>query len=138
MQDINDIELLGRYAAQGCEEAFAALVARHVNLVYSVALRRVGNPHMAEEVTQSVFVLLARKAPLFGKRTILQGWLHKTAWFTADNVTRLALEDAVPRAPPSQIGPCRSGIKPVGSAVRVTTDGGAPLRREIGFGNQRH
>jgi len=88
---MNDIELLDRYAAQGCEEAFAALVACHVNLVYSVALRRVGNSHLAEDVTQSVFVLLARKAHLFGKRTILQGWLHKTAWFIADNVLKTTI-----------------------------------------------
>jgi RNA polymerase sigma factor (sigma-70 family) len=91
MQDINDLELLDRYATKGCEEAFATLVTRHVNLVYSVALRHVGNPHLAEEVTQAVFVLLARKAHLFGKRTILQGWLHKTAWFTADNVLKTAI-----------------------------------------------
>ena len=91
MQDINDIELLDRYATKGCEEAFATLVARHVNLVYSVALRRVGNPHLAEDVTQAVFVLLARKAHLFGKKTILQGWLHKTAWFTADNILKTTI-----------------------------------------------
>jgi RNA polymerase sigma factor (sigma-70 family) len=88
MQDLDDLELLERYTAKGCEEAFATLVARHVNLVYSVALRHVGNTHLAEDVTQAVFVLLARKAHLLGKRTILQGWLHKTAWFTADNMLK--------------------------------------------------
>ena len=91
MQDLNDIELLDRYATKGSEEAFAALVARHVNLVYSVALRHAGNPHLAEDVTQTVFILLARKAHLFGKRTILQGWLHKTAWFTADNILKTTI-----------------------------------------------
>jgi RNA polymerase sigma factor (sigma-70 family) len=91
MQDMNDIELLDRYATKGSEEAFATLVARHVNLVYSVALRHAGNPHLAEDVTQTVFVLLARKAHLFGKRTILQGWLHKTAWFTADNILKTTI-----------------------------------------------
>jgi RNA polymerase sigma factor (sigma-70 family) len=91
MQDLSDIELLSRYAANGSEEAFAALVARHASLVYSVALRRVGNRHLAEDVTQTVFILLARKAHLFGNRSMLQGWLHKTAWFTADNVLKTTI-----------------------------------------------
>ena len=82
---MDDIELLRRYSADGSEAAFAAVVLRHVNLVYSVALRHVGNPHQAEEITQAVFVILARKAHSLRKGTLLPGWLHKTAWFVADN-----------------------------------------------------
>jgi DNA-directed RNA polymerase specialized sigma24 family protein len=77
MQDINDIELLRRYARDGSEEAFDAVVSRHLNLVYSVALRHLGNLHQAEETTQAVFVILARKAHSLRKGTLLPGWLHK-------------------------------------------------------------
>jgi len=45
-----------------CRRAFATLVARHVNKVYSVVLRHTGNPRQAEEITQAVFVILARKS----------------------------------------------------------------------------
>jgi uncharacterized protein (TIGR03435 family) len=85
MQDMDDNELLRRYALGGSEEAFAVLVSRYVNLVYSVALRHVGNPHHAQEITQAVFVILARKAHSLRQGTLLPGWLHKTAWFAADN-----------------------------------------------------
>ncbi len=54
MQELDDSRLLQEYVQRGSDEAFAALVGRHINKVYSVALRQVGNPHRAEEVTQAV------------------------------------------------------------------------------------
>jgi uncharacterized protein (TIGR03435 family) len=88
MTEADDIELLRQYAGENSEPAFAALVGRHVNLVYSVALRRTGNPHAAEEITQAVFIILARKAKSFSRKTILTGWLHSTARLTAANFLR--------------------------------------------------
>jgi RNA polymerase sigma factor (sigma-70 family) len=78
-----DMELVRQYARDKSEEAFATLVSRYVDLVYSVALRQVRDPHLAEEVTQSVFVILARKASSLGSQTILSGWLCRTARFTS-------------------------------------------------------
>jgi uncharacterized protein (TIGR03435 family) len=83
MQELDDTALLREYVERDSEEAFAALVTRHVNKVYSVALRLTGNPHSAEEITQAVFVILAKKSRHLGKRVILSGWLYQTARLTA-------------------------------------------------------
>jgi RNA polymerase sigma factor (sigma-70 family) len=80
---IDDMELVRQYARCKSEEAFASLVSRHVNLVYSVALRQVRDPHLAEEVAQTVFVILARKAGSLGSRTVIPGWLHRTARYAS-------------------------------------------------------
>ena len=83
MQELDDIALLREYAAHDSEEAFATLVTRHVNKVYSVALRQTRNPHQAEEITQAVFVILAKKSRQLDKRVILSGWLYQAARLTA-------------------------------------------------------
>src|SRR5271170_2453344 len=83
MQELDDISLLREYVERESGDAFAALVARHVNKVYSVALRHTRNPHQAEEITQAVFVILARKAAQLCRHTSLAGWLYQTARLTA-------------------------------------------------------
>ena len=79
----DDMELVREYAQHRSEEAFATLVSRHINLVYSVALRRLYDVHLAEEVTQAVFIILARKAASLHSKTILPAWLCRTAQYAA-------------------------------------------------------
>ncbi|MDB6029626.1 MAG: hypothetical protein JWM68_5849 [Verrucomicrobiales bacterium] len=76
-----DSELVSAYATERSEPAFRALVSRHVGLVYGTALRQVGDHGLAEEITQNVFVTLARKSPRLGGVETLAGWLHRTATF---------------------------------------------------------
>src|ERR1019366_411143 len=81
----DDMALLRKYARQNSEKAFSTLVSSHVNLVYSVALQEVHDPHLAEEITQAVFIILARKADSLGDKTILSGWLCRTARYASAN-----------------------------------------------------
>lgn len=80
---MDDGQLLQDYSQHGSEAAFAELMKRHLDLVYSVALRRLGSPQAADDVTQSVFCLLAQKAGRLPSGTVLEGWLYQTTWFMA-------------------------------------------------------
>ena len=86
--DMSDLNLLHEYADRHSQESFAALVSRHVNLVYSVALRQVRSAHLAEEVAQSVFTDLARNADKLSADTIVSAWLYRVAYRTAIDVVR--------------------------------------------------
>ena len=88
MTDVPDARLLEQFVRNGSEEAFAALVQRHIALVHSVALRHTANAQHAQDITQAVFVILARKAGSLGRRTVLPGWLYHTARLTAANLQR--------------------------------------------------
>jgi uncharacterized protein (TIGR03435 family) len=83
MTDLSDMDLARKYATGNSEPAFAELVRRHLNLVYSVALRFVDNPQDAQDITQAVFIILAQKAVGLRQRTVLTGWLYETTRFTA-------------------------------------------------------
>ena len=91
MSDLSDAELLAQFARNQSEAAFAELVRRHIGLVYSTAFRKTGNSQQAEDVTQAVFIILARKAGSLGPKTVLPGWLHHTARLTAANLQRAEL-----------------------------------------------
>lgn len=84
-----DNELLRQYATAKSETAFAELVRRHVNLVYSAALRQTGgDTHLSHDVAQSVFTDLARKAGSLLNRESLSGWLYTSAYFAANKMMR--------------------------------------------------
>jgi RNA polymerase sigma factor (sigma-70 family) len=85
---MTDFELLQRYGRQRSEEAFATLVSRYSDLVYSIATRQVQSRHLAEEITQAVFLTLAQKARSLPEQTILSGWLFRTTRFVANNAVK--------------------------------------------------
>src|SRR6266480_1882629 len=80
----DDGQLLQQYTRERSESAFGELVTRHIDLVYSAALRVAGGDrHLAEDVTQMVFIDLARKARNLPRDVLLAGWLHRHTCYTA-------------------------------------------------------
>src|SRR5690348_2904528 len=94
MQEMDDNALLREFVDHKSDEAFATLVTRHINKVYSVALRHTRNPHHADEITQSVFVILAKKSHQLGKNVILSGWLYQTARLASSTFIRSEIRRA--------------------------------------------
>jgi RNA polymerase sigma factor (sigma-70 family) len=85
---MDDDTLLREYVEHRSEKAFADLVARHIDLVYSTALRMVQGTDLAEDVSQSVFIELARKAKGIRSGSTLAGWLYRVTRCQAANVVR--------------------------------------------------
>ena len=84
----DDQNLLRQYREQGSDAAFRALVDRYVNLVYSAALRKTDDPHLARDASQMVFIDLARKARRLNQNVVLAGWLYRGACFAAAKLIR--------------------------------------------------
>ncbi len=85
----SDEELLRDYAEESSDDAFRALVHRHLNFVFGIAHRRTGKREMAEEVTQRVFIILARKARKgLKKRSTLTSWFHQTTLYQSSQAWR--------------------------------------------------
>jgi RNA polymerase sigma factor (sigma-70 family) len=83
-----DQQLLQDYSERRSEPAFTELVHRYVDLVYSAAVRLARDAHLAEDVTQTVFLALAKSAPRLTEYRVLSGWLHQTTQNLAANVVR--------------------------------------------------
>jgi RNA polymerase sigma factor (sigma-70 family) len=88
VNDQTDPQLLRAYVERRCEPAFAELVRRHVDFIYSAALRMVCDSHLAQDVTQGVFLALAKNAAQLTERPVLSGWLHRTAQNIAAQTVR--------------------------------------------------
>lgn len=85
----DDEQLLRQFARDGSEPAFSQLVTKHIDLIYAAALRVVnGDVHLAQDVTQTVFIYLARKARNLPGRVVLAGWLYRHTCYTAATALR--------------------------------------------------
>ena len=84
----DDMALVQEFAAHRSEPAFATLVDRHLGLVHSAAWRQVGDAQLAEDITQAVFIILARKAGSLGAKTVLAAWLYRTTHYAAADVLK--------------------------------------------------
>src|SRR3954447_21650986 len=95
MTMLPDSDELKAYATANDAQAFERLVRRHVDMVYSLCLRELrGDSHLAEDATQAVFILLARKSKALGSAAVngsIAGWLYQAARYCCRNARRSEL-----------------------------------------------
>jgi len=82
-----DSQLLDDFVHRKSDEAFREIVRRYVDLVHAAAMRQVRDPHVADDVTQATFIVLARRAAAVPAGH-LAGWLLKTARFCAKDALK--------------------------------------------------
>jgi len=86
---MDDFELLREYSLRGSQRAFGEIVCRHINMVHSAALRQVRDAHLAEDVAQAVFIILAKKAGSLPPGTIVSAWLLTATRYASANALRM-------------------------------------------------
>ena len=86
--NLDDGSLLRQFAEKRDEACFRELLERRIGFVYAINLRRLRNPHLAQEATQSVFIALARKAERVSRGPSVMGWLHRSSCFESRNLMR--------------------------------------------------
>src|ERR1051325_3118682 len=84
-----DFLLLQQYVRERSQEAFAQLVTRYLGIVYAAARRQVNEPHLAEDVAQTVFIRLAKKAASLSESIVLSSWLLSATRYIASNTNRV-------------------------------------------------
>ena len=87
----SDAELLREFVETNSDDVFAQIVSRHANWVYSAAFRQMRDCAAAEDVTQVVFAILARKAASLRGETLLSGWLFRVVRYTAIDAMRMEI-----------------------------------------------
>lgn len=93
--EVEDQRLLRQFIEEGSQAAFACLVERHRNLVYSTCRRELGDSSLAEDAAQVVFLLLARKARSLRREVVLSGWLFQAARFTAKDLRQREVQRCI-------------------------------------------
>src|SRR5436853_7801414 len=85
---MEDRELIRAFVVDRSQDAFRRLVERHLPMVVSTAPRMVRDSHLAEEVEQNVFTMLAQKAPAIRPPQVVGGWLYNTTRHLALHAVR--------------------------------------------------
>src|SRR5262245_26211151 len=85
---MTDLELLSQYTRDQSRQALEELIRRHAPWVHAVATRRVGDPHLAQDVMQAVFLVLATKPPKITSESGLPGWLFGVACNASNQALR--------------------------------------------------
>jgi RNA polymerase sigma factor (sigma-70 family) len=88
VNELTDQQLVQDYVERRSEAAFAELTRRHLDVVYSAAMRMVRDEHLAQDVTQATFLALAQNAPSLRRCPVLSGWLHRTSRNIAAKIVR--------------------------------------------------
>src|SRR5579862_7409922 len=84
----HDGELLQQFVRQGSQDAFAEIMRHHLPFVYTTCQRELRDVELAQDATQVVFLILARKAATLRNGTVLAAWLFQTARFVAQDMRR--------------------------------------------------
>lgn len=119
----SDAELLQSYNASGCNESFSILVERHLSWIDAMIRRKVRDKHLAEDITQAVFIILARKAKQLNSETVLSAWLFRVARFAIRDAIKQQMrhDRRVQRVAEQQIGRLPTSA-PAESSSRVDLD----------------
>jgi RNA polymerase sigma-70 factor (ECF subfamily) len=112
-----DLAIVVRRAQAGDREAFGTLVEQFQATVYAIALRRLGNPSDALELTQDVFLHVLERLDQLREPERFAGWLRQVA-------VRMAINRATRRVAPSSVE--------TGVLERAHDGGDEPLERLIG------
>jgi len=110
----DDADLLRDFVVRHNEASFRALVARRIGFVYAVNLRRLRNPHLAQEATQSVFIALARKAESVARGPSVLGWLHRSSCYESRNLMRAQVNRTARENEAQRLGTTTSDPAPAG------------------------
>jgi len=80
----------------GDSSAYAALVAKHKNLVFSIALKVLNNREDAEEIAQDAFVKAYQSLKSFEKKSKFSTWLYRIVYNAAVSRTRKRILETIP------------------------------------------
>ncbi len=108
----NDGDLLRQFVQTHDESSFTRIVQQHIGFVYAVALRRVRDPHLAQDATQAVFIALARKAASVARDRSVVGWLHRSACYETRNLLRAQAHRVARETEAQRLGMISAGDEP--------------------------
>jgi len=111
-----DAELLNAFATKGDENSFRELVNRRIGFVHAVNLRRLRDPHLAQDATQAVFIALARKAASVARCPSVIGWLHRSSCYESLNLMRAQTNRLARETEAERLGTTTSGAIPSSDA----------------------